>query len=108
MRFKQYILILTLMSPVGVRSESVCFSTTRSCISDLYLNVLRRRPDPEGLRYWTEMVESGATTLSDVERQFRGSPEIRGEVDGVRYREIQRGVEETSDEQAPPQEPEYY
>lgn len=70
--------------------DSGCFST-RDCIAGLYRSVLRRRPDEDGLRYWSEQVDMGNMTLSDVAQEFRQCPEFHGEVDGVRRREILGG-----------------
>lgn len=69
--------------------EQGCF-TTSECVAALYRNVLRRRPDKEGLSYWTQAVEAGEVTLDDVARTMGNSPESRGEVDGYFRRQMVR------------------
>ena len=43
--------------------------------SALYLNVLERAPDAEGLTYWTSQLDTGLQDRADVLMGFANSPE---------------------------------
>lgn len=48
----------------------------------LYVSFFRRLPDPEGLAYWTEVIDNGAS-IDDVRQWFAGSAEFQGRYGGL-------------------------
>lgn len=47
-----------------------------SWLCSLYKNILNREPEPEGMAYWTQQLNSKAQTPSQVLRFFLSSPEL--------------------------------
>ncbi len=51
-------------------------SGDRAAVERLYRALFLRRPEPEGLDYWTKVLESGRADLAGVAERFASSPEF--------------------------------
>jgi len=52
-------------------------------VGDLYNAVLRRGGDPQGVRFWINLIASGAQTREQVRQQFVQSPEFQARVQQI-------------------------
>ena len=61
---------------------------TRTDIVNLYVGYFNRAPDPEGLNYWFEEIESGDMTLAEIAQSFSVQPEAVELYPFLRFPEI--------------------
>lgn len=60
-------------------------------LTSLYAKILRREPDQEGLKFWTEQVCSGTFALSQVRPAFAASPEATKIITNLYKLKMNRG-----------------
>ena len=51
--------------------------TSKELITQLYVGYFDRAPDPAGLAFWINVLDSGALTLTEIAQDFAGQPEAK-------------------------------
>jgi hypothetical protein len=69
-----------------VNNSRWSYDQAQTIVRNAYRSVLRREPDPQGLRTWTDQVISNNWTQRDLEARLRNSDEYREMVRSARRR----------------------
>src|SRR5262249_45559811 len=83
-------------SPVLVQTVQASGSPNQNYVTQLYVDLLRRQPDPGGLSFWTGLLDQNQATKMQVASAFVNSQEFRMvEVRDVYQQFLHRGVDPT-------------
>jgi hypothetical protein len=64
-------------SPALVQTVQQSAPLNQAYVTQLYVSVLQRQPDPAGLTFWTNQLNQNLATMSQVALGFTTSPEFR-------------------------------
>ncbi len=75
--------VITCQAMDGSGQKATCrvtvdtYTHTEAFVARLYTEALNRQPDPAGLAYWTQEIQTGKRTPVAVAREFFFSPEFK-------------------------------